>query len=102
MSTSYNPKSSAFNKISPFDKLNSIDWKSKAMDVLEIMDYDMLDIINKGPIVVMNQSSNDNTSNSESNKKCVPRYNKEEKRVLNLDVKARVFIGNSLPFSVYR
>nr|KAJ0186334.1 hypothetical protein LSAT_V11C900480370 [Lactuca sativa] len=71
------------------------------IDALEIMDYDMLDIINKGPIAVMYQSSNDDASNSELKKKYVLGYNKEEKRVLNFNVNARVAIINSLPYHVY-
>ena len=87
MSTSYNPKSTSLNKIHPFD---------------ETMDYDMLDVINKDPIVPMDQLSNDNASDSELKHKFVPGYKKEDKRVLNLDVKARIAIGNSLPYHVYR
>ena len=50
----------------------------------------------------MHQSSNQGASNSELTKKYVPGYNKEEKRVLNLNVNVRVAIGNSLPYFVYR
>ena len=49
----------------------------------------------------MHQSSNDDASTSELKKKCVLSYNEEEKSVLNLDVKVRVAIGNSLPYYVY-
>nr|KAJ0187178.1 hypothetical protein LSAT_V11C900480560 [Lactuca sativa] len=87
--------------VPPFDKHNFSDWKSKSMEVLEFMDFDMFDVVNKGPIVAMHQSSNDGASNSKLKGKSVPGYNKEEKRMLNLDVKARLDIGNSLPFSVY-
>nr|KAJ0224030.1 hypothetical protein LSAT_V11C200072180 [Lactuca sativa] len=58
----------------------------QVMDALEIMDYDKLEIINKGLIVVMHQSSNEGAYNSELNNKSVQGYNKEEKKVLNLDV----------------
>ena len=68
------------------------------MDALEIMAFDMLNNIKKGPLNIMHQSSNDGASNSELKKKCVLWYKKEEKRELNLDVKAKVAIGNSLPF----
>ncbi|XP_023756249.1 uncharacterized protein LOC111904752 [Lactuca sativa] len=102
MSTSYNPKSTAYNKIPQFDELNFTSWKSKAMDALEIMDFDMLDVINKGPITITNQSSNDGASDSKLKRKSISGFNKEEKRVLNLDVKARVAIRNSLPYYIYR
>nr|KAJ0190103.1 hypothetical protein LSAT_V11C800446360 [Lactuca sativa] len=62
----------------------------------------MLDIINKGPITVTHQSSNDGASDSKLKRKNVSGYNKEEKSVLNLNVKARVVIRNSLLFSIYR
>ena len=79
MSSSYNPKSSVIRKIPPFDKQNFVAWKSKAMDILEIMDYDMLDVNNKGPIVSMHRSSTDNASFSGLKQKFVFEFNKEEK-----------------------
>ena len=77
MLNSYNPKSSDCNKIPTFDELNFTAWKPNAMEVLGIMDYDMIDIINMGLIVFIHQSFNDGASNSELKKKYVPGYNKE-------------------------
>ena len=68
------------------------------MEVLEFMDFDMLDIINKCPISAMHQSSIDGASGGKLKWKSIPGYNKEEKRMLNLDGKARISIGNSLLF----
>nr|KAJ0207541.1 hypothetical protein LSAT_V11C500277770 [Lactuca sativa] len=87
MSTSLTPKSIVCNKIPPFDKTNFSNWKSKAMEALEFMDFDILDVFNKGPIAAMHQSSNDGASNSMIKGKFVPGYNKEEKRMMNLDIK---------------
>nr|KAJ0207840.1 hypothetical protein LSAT_V11C500261860 [Lactuca sativa] len=101
MSTYFVPKSSVCNKIPLFDQYNFSHWRSKAMKVLEFTDFDMLDVINKGPIDVMHQSSSNGASSSKLQGKFIPCYNKEEKRMLNLDVKARISIRNSLPFSVY-
>nr|KAJ0187750.1 hypothetical protein LSAT_V11C900484110 [Lactuca sativa] len=50
---------------------------------------------------ILGMSLNDGASDSKLKGKYVPGYNKEEKRMLNLYVKARIAIGNSLPFSVY-
>ena len=102
MSSSLVPKSSICNKIPPLEQYNFSNWKSKAMKVLEFLDFDMLDIINKGPIAAMHQSSNDGASGSKLKRKYVTCYNKEEKRILNLIVKAIITIGNPLPYFVYR
>ena len=72
------------------------------MKVLEFMDFDMLDVVNRGPIASIHQSSNNGASSNKLKGKCVPYYKKEVKRMLNLDVKSRIAIGNSLPFSIYR
>nr|KAJ0219318.1 hypothetical protein LSAT_V11C300121810 [Lactuca sativa] len=69
------------------------------MEDLRFMDFDMLYIINKGPVAVMYQSSNIGASKLKG--KFVPGYNKEEKRVLNLDVKERVAIRNLLSYFIY-
>lgn len=62
----------------------------------------MLDVINKGPIVSMHRPSNDNASFSVIKHKHVYGYKKEEQSVLNLDVKVRISIRNSLLYHVYR
>ena len=79
MSTSFIPKSTVYNKIPPFDKHSYSDWKSKAMEVLEFMDFDMLDVVKKVPIVAMHKSSNDGASSNKMKRKYVPTYNKEKK-----------------------
>ena len=45
--------SSSGSKIPPFDEKNFLMWKSKAMIVLETLDYGMLDVIENGPIIPM-------------------------------------------------
>ncbi|CAI9263832.1 unnamed protein product [Lactuca saligna] len=55
------------------------------MNILEFMDLDMLDIVNKGPILGTHQSSNNGACGSKLRGKFVPNYNKEDKRMLNLD-----------------
>ncbi|XP_023739163.1 uncharacterized protein LOC111887229 [Lactuca sativa] len=57
------------------------------MEALEFMDFDMLDVINKGPIVAMHKSSNDGAFGSKLKGKYFPGYNKEEKRMMSLDFK---------------
>lgn len=98
----YNPKSSAASKIPPFDEDDFSIWKSKAMDILEIMDYYMLDVINKGPIAPMHHSTSDDVPSRGLKQKSMLGYNKEEKRLINLDVKTIIAIGNSFPYHVYR
>lgn len=53
MSTSYNPKLFALNKIPPFDEQKFKMRKSKVMVVHETMDFEMLNIVEKGPHVPM-------------------------------------------------
>ncbi|CAI9296127.1 unnamed protein product [Lactuca saligna] len=98
MTISFTPKSTFCNKIPPFDKQNFSTCKSKAMKALEFVDFDMLDVISKFPIVVMPKSSNDGASGSKLKGKYVLGYTKKEKRMLNLNVKARIAIRNPLPF----
>ena len=61
----------------------------------------MLDIINKGLVTAMHQSSNYGASGSKLKGNFVSGYKKEDKRVPNLDVKARIAIRNSLPYSFF-
>ncbi|CAI9284703.1 unnamed protein product [Lactuca saligna] len=72
------------------------------MEALEFMDLDMLDVVNKCPIAAIHQASSDGASGSKLKGKLVLGFNKEEKRMLNLNVKERTGIGKSLPFYVYR
>lgn len=53
VSSSYNPKSSAVKKIPPIDEHNFAMWKSKAMVVIETIDFDLLNIVDNGPHVPM-------------------------------------------------
>ena len=55
-------KSGSYDKIPPFDEQNFSMWKSRAITVLESMDYNMIDIITEGPYVPMFQPSVDNVS----------------------------------------
>lgn len=89
---SFSPKSNACKKVPPFDEHNLSAWKSNAMEVIEFMDFDMLDIINKCPIIVTHQSSIDSAFDSKLNGKSVMGYNKVKKRVLNLDVKRELLL----------
>ncbi|KAL4563399.1 hypothetical protein LXL04_027440 [Taraxacum kok-saghyz] len=84
-SSSYNPQSTSSSKILLFDPNNFPMWKTKAMVVLETMDYDMLDIYTLGP------------------HKQTPKhdYTAEDKRLIHLDIKARAAIGNALPYDIY-
>lgn len=61
----------------------------------------MLVVVNKGPIAGLHQSSNNGASGSKLKGNPVPCYKTKEKRMLSLDVKARIAIGNFLPFSIY-
>ncbi|CAI9277243.1 unnamed protein product [Lactuca saligna] len=86
MSTSLTPKSTICNKIASFDKYNFAAWKSKVMEALEFLDFDMLDVINKGSIATMHKSSYDGAFSSKLKGKSVPGYNKEEEKMLNLNI----------------
>ena len=101
MSISLTLKSIVCNKIPPFVQQKFSTWKSKAMDALDFIDFDMLDVTNKGPITAMDESTNDGVSGSKVKGKSAPGYNKDEKRIRNLDIQARAAIQNSLPFFVY-
>ena len=62
-------------------------WKSKAMVVLEATDYDMSHIMEHGPYLKQKSKLG---------------HNEGDKRLKSLYVKARVSIGNSLTYHVYR
>ncbi|CAI9296126.1 unnamed protein product [Lactuca saligna] len=96
MTISFTPKSTFCNKIPPFDKQNFSTCKSKAMKALEFVDFDMLDVISKFPIVVMPKSSNDGASGSKLKGKYVLGYTKKEKRMLNLNENSSDDEGNCL------
>ena len=90
MSTSFTPKSTICNKIPLFEKHKFFVWKSKAVEALEFMDFDMLDTVNKGRIAAMHQSSNDGASSSKMKGKFVPEYNKEEKAHVESRCKGKI------------
>ena len=75
-------------------------WKTKAMVVLETMDYDMLDIVTLGPHVPMFQPTKAGVAEGE--KKQTPKhdYTAEDMRLIYLDIKARAAIGNALPYDI--
>lgn len=102
MSSYYNPKSPAISDIPFFNEHNFAALKSKSINVIEIMDYDMLDVMNKGHIASMYLSSSNDVCFNGLKQKSMPTYNMEEKRVLNLDVKAMIAIRNSLAYHVYQ
>lgn len=65
-SSSSNPsKTTSSNKIPQFDVKNFTIWKSKAMMVLETMDYSMIDIVKKGPHIPTIQSTKDNVQDGD-------------------------------------
>ncbi|CAI9277134.1 unnamed protein product [Lactuca saligna] len=61
----------------------------------------MLNVVNKGPIATLHQASKTGAVGSKLKGKFVSCYNKVEKRMLSLDVKDRIAMGNSFPLSVY-
>ena len=94
-------KSGSYDKIPPFDEQNFTMWKSRAITVLESMDYHMLDIITNGPHVPTYQPTNDNVAAGERQKKEVHNFDDNDKRLANLDVRARSAICNALPYNIY-
>ena len=76
-------------------------WKTKAMAVLENLNYDMLDIVTAGPHVPSFQPMKDGIAAGE--KKPTPKheFTAEDKRLCHLDKKACAAIGNSLPYEIY-
>ena len=100
-STTYNPHPTSSHTIPLFDANNFPMWKTKAMAVLETLDYDMLQIVTEGPHVPMFQPMKDGVAAGE--KKLTPRheFTAEDKRLCHLDKKACAAIGNSLPYEIY-
>ena len=80
---------------SPQNKIHSLQWFFKILGVT-------LDVFCKGHIISIHHSSNENAFSSGLKQNSVLGYNKEDKRVQNLDVNARVTIRNSLPYHIYR
>ena len=102
MSTPANQfSSSSGSKIPPFDEKNFLMWKSKAMIVLETLDYEMLDVVENGPIIPMFQPMKDNVKDGEPKEKPSHEFDENDKRQYSLDVRGRAAIINSLPYDVY-
>ena len=76
-------------------------WKTKAMAVLETMDYDMLDIVTEGPHIPMFQPTKDGVATGEKKRTPKHDFTAEDKRLCHLDKKACAAIGNSLPYDIY-
>ncbi|KAI3523649.1 hypothetical protein L1887_01928 [Cichorium endivia] len=98
MSSSFSSTSS--NKIPPFDANNFGMWKSKALMVLETMDYHMPDILKNGTYIHHFTVTKDGVP---VEKKATPphEFTEDDKRLVNLDARARAAIGNSLPYEIY-
>ena len=92
--------SSSGSKIPPFDEKNFLMWKSKAMIVLETLDYGMLDMIENGPIIPMYQPMKDNVKDGEPKEKPFHEFDENDKRQYSLDVRGRTAIINALPYDV--
>ena len=93
--------SSSGSKIPPFDEKNFLMWKSKAMIVLETLDYGMLDVIENGPIIPMYQPMKDNVKDGEPKEKPFHEFDENDKRQYSLDVRGRAAIINALPYDIY-
>ena len=93
--------SSSGSKIPPFDEKNFLMWKSKAMIVLETLDYGMLDVIENGPIIPMYQPMKDGVKDGEPKEKPFHEFDENDKRQYNLDVRGRAAIINALPYDIY-
>lgn len=89
------------NKIPQFDERNLTRWKSKAIMVLETMYYSMINIVKDGPHIHMYQTMKDNVKDGDEVKKPAHEFNENKKRLVALDVKARVAIGNALLYDIY-
>ena len=77
-------------------------WKTKATVVLETMDYEMCKIVKKGPPVSMYQPMVNNVPVGSLKQNPNTSYDDDDKILLTLDVKAKVVIGNSLPYHMHR
>ena len=93
--------STSRSKIPTFDEKNFLMWKSKAMVVLETLDYAMLDVIENGPIIPMFQPMKDNVKDGEPKEKPFHEFEENDKRQYSLDVRARAAVINALPYDVY-
>ncbi|KAL4583580.1 hypothetical protein LXL04_008158 [Taraxacum kok-saghyz] len=96
-STTYNPQSTSSSKIPLFDSNKFPMWKTKAMVVLETMDYDMLDIVTLGPHALMFQPTKEGVAEGERKQTPKHDYTAEDKRLIHLDIKARAAIGMHYP-----
>ena len=71
------------------------------MAVLETLDYDMLDVVTKGPHVPMFHPMKDGVASGEKKRTPKHDYTAEDKRLCHLDKKACAAIGNALPYDIY-
>lgn len=94
-------KNTSGHKIPQFDEKNFTMWKSKSMMILETMNYSMMDIIKYDPYVPMHQLMKDNIKEGDEVEKPAHEFNQDNARLVALDVKARVAIGNALLYDIY-
>ena len=88
-------------KIPPFDENNFAMWKTKALMVLETMDYNMMEIVNTGPYVPTFQPMKDNVPDGPRQATEKHAYTEDDKRMVMLDTRAHAAIGNALPYNIY-
>lgn len=88
-------------KITLFDEKNFAIWKRKTIVVLEIMEYNMMDIFEKIPHIPNIDETKDGVSTGVIKRIPKHQYIEEDKKLINVDVHARTTIGNSLPYDIY-
>ena len=88
MSSLSNSKSFGLNKIPPIDEHNFAMWKTKVMVALETMDYEIHEIIEEVPYVPMYHPMANNAPVGPLKQKPKTGYEDDDKRLLNLNVKA--------------
>ena len=75
--------------------------KTKAMVVLETIDYEIKNIVEKGPYVPIYQPMAKNAPVGLMKQTPTASYDDNDKRGLSLDVKAGAASGNSLTYHMY-
>ena len=101
-SNNFNPRLSSGSTIPSFDENDLTLWKAKAISILEIMDYNMLDIIKNGPHIPTYQPTKNGVAYGPKRTSGKHQFSEDDRQLVMLNVRARTAIGNSLPYRIYQ
>lgn len=76
-------------------------WKIKSMVVLETIYHNIMDIIDNGPHIPTFDETKDDVKTGVIKKNPKHIFREQDKQLFNLDVHARVAIGNFIPYDTY-